>query len=133
VGQTLKRREILRGKYVYRDIFKNGLSIGGNAIKATIAAFSSNRNNRGPTKYFVGITLHHSVKRAVDRNRIKRWIKEAYRIHKNLLGEGTTKQETPLGIIFTCYKHPNFPHNLSFPVIENDMIKILHHLTTLHT
>jgi ribonuclease P protein component len=131
VNQTLKRREILRGKSFYREIIKQGLPIRGNAIKATISEISPISNNSGKISYVVGITSHRSIKHAVDRNRIKRWIREAYRIHKNLLGVGTIKRERPLGIIFSCYRQPDIPHRLSFPAIENDMKNILHHLSTL--
>jgi ribonuclease P protein component len=133
VDYSLKRKEILRGKYTYRQIFTGGLLIGGSAIKATVEAFVPDRNDHTITRSVVGISLHRSVKRAVDRNRIKRWIREAYRIHKNLFGDRITKQEESLGIIFTCQSHPNFPHNLSFTVIENDMEKILKQLIILRT
>ena len=133
MDQTLKRKEILRGKYIYRKIFAGGLSISGNAIRATVAPTSPIRHEKVAPNYLVGIAVHRSVKHAVDRNRIKRWIREAYRIHKSLLGVGTSKQGNPRAIIFTWRRHVNVPHNLSFSVIEEDVKNILKKITILQS
>ena len=48
-----------------------------------------------------------NFKRAVDRNRLKRQIKEAYRLHKNLL-VGLEKRPTSIAFIYIAKKKESY-------------------------
>lgn len=60
-------------------------------------------------------------KTAVGRNRIKRWTREAYRLHKHLLYDKTYKSGAVVNMLFVCIGK----ENLSFSVIENAVTEIL--------
>ena len=73
----------------------------------------------------VGVTAGKKYfKRAVDRNRIKRLIKEAYRLQKNDLLE-TVKQGGQKGFLFFIYTDKTIA---SFSVIKEAMNKCLQRL-----
>jgi ribonuclease P protein component len=50
----------------------------------------------------------HLFKRAVDRNRIKRLIREAYRQNKAILYEGSTSQKADMLFVCVCKEHPSY-------------------------
>ncbi len=60
-------------------------------------------------------------KTAVGRNRIKRWTREAYRLHKHLLSDKTDESGVVVNMLFVCIGK----ENLSFSVIENAVTEIL--------
>lgn len=60
-------------------------------------------------------------KTAVGRNRIKRWVREAYRLHKHLLYAKTNESRAVVNMLFVCIGK----ENLSFSVIENAVTEIL--------
>jgi ribonuclease P protein component len=130
VDRTLKRSEILRGKNCYRQIITNGISFGGKAIRGKVALIDSPTNTQ-EIRYFMGIMIRRSIKHAVDRNRIKRWIRESYRTHKALLDQRKPAPQRPIGIIFTCCQNSSLPGNLSFAIIESDIKSILNQIILL--
>lgn len=59
----------------------------------------SNKTDKMPVKIMVSVSkrrLHH----AVDRNRAKRQIREAYRLHQSILSQYVKSNEQPLHIAF---------------------------------
>lgn len=60
--------------------------------------------------------------RAVDRNRIKRWTREAYRLHnKQIFHSSQTLQTHVLRMLFVCINK----EALSFSVVEKSVMEIL--------
>ena len=64
-------------------------------------------------------------KTAVGRNRIKRWTREAYRLHKHLLYDKTSESGTVVNLLFVCIGK----EKLSFAMIEKAMVEILHDIS----
>ena len=77
---TLKKHEILRSKKNIKELFDNGSSFFLYPFKVYFLPNSNLKTNQTlfsvPKKYF---------KKAVDRNLVRRRIREAYRLNKNIL------------------------------------------------
>lgn len=59
-------------------------------------------------------------KTAVGRNKIKRWVREAYRLNKNLLYNELNEKETVVNMLFVCVGK----EKLSFALIEKAVVEI---------
>ncbi|GBE28479.1 ribonuclease P [bacterium BMS3Bbin03] len=70
INQKLRKKDILRGKASYDEIFTSGRKAKGRRV--TLFWVSSEKSQMG-----VAVSRHY--KRAVDRNRMKRYIREIYR------------------------------------------------------
>ena len=60
-------------------------------------------------------------KTAVGRNKIKRWVREAYRLNKHLLYDKTNESGTVVNLLFVCIGK----EKLSFAMIEKAVVEIL--------
>jgi ribonuclease P protein component len=84
-ANALPRREIARGKTGISLLFNQGRRLKGNFLLIIFSCFRQGESSgRIPVKvlFTVGKKL---VPRAVDRNRIKRLMREAYRLEKSSL------------------------------------------------
>ena len=72
-NESLKKGEILRGRGTFDDIFKRGNKYKGKVI--TIFVLPAEQNQ-------MGVAVSKRFKRAVDRNTIRRRIREIYRKNK---------------------------------------------------
>ena len=79
--QTLKKEEIIRGRISFQDILKNGKKSSGKFINLFILP-AKNRT--------VGFIVSKKYKKSVQRNRMRRLMKEVYRKQKNLFPLGKT-------------------------------------------
>ena len=90
MSYSLKKHEILRSKKRIQELFENGSSFFLYPFRVIAIPNTITENNQAlfsvSKKYY---------KRAVDRNLIKRRMREAYRLNKNIL---TAKQNHPFSI-----------------------------------
>ena len=61
-------------------------------------------------------------KTAVGRNKIKRWVREAYRLNKHLLYNDLSEKGVVVNLLFVCIGK----EKLSFAMIEKAVVEILH-------
>ena len=59
-------------------------------------------------------------KTAVGRNKIKRWVREAYRLNKHLLNNDLSEKGVVVNLLFVCVGK----ENLSFALIEKAVVEI---------
>lgn len=61
-------------------------------------------------------------KTAVGRNKIKRWVREAYRLNKHLLYNELNEKSIVVNMLFVCVGK----EKLSYALIEKAVVEILH-------
>lgn len=104
------RTDTLKKNYEFRNLFKSGKYYSGNYIDIYIK-----KNNKQIN--YIGIAVGVRIAKAVKRNRIKRLIRENYRLLENKISVG-------YNIIFICKKNIKI-EDINFYNIKNDMEKIL--------
>lgn len=79
---TYSKTEKLKSRTLLNQVFAEGKSLNAFPLKITFT--SKDIETKSSSKVGVGASSRY-FKKAVDRNRIKRLLREAYRIHKNQL------------------------------------------------
>jgi ribonuclease P protein component len=136
---TLGKTERLKSRKAIDQLFANGKSFSIFPFKIMYATIGKNDINKNePTTFLqAGFTASSKkFKKAVDRNRIKRLMREAYRLQKNELQLLTKNQKLQLQMFFvyTGNELPNY--NLIFEKMTNALIrliKIVHEKSITHT
>jgi ribonuclease P protein component len=95
--QTFTKAERLSGKTSIDEVYKKGRTILLYPFKISLLDASK---SEVPVKIIISVPKR-SFKRAVDRNKIKRLIREAYRKNKTILYEGLNTRQLFLMIIYT--------------------------------
>jgi len=113
-----KKKEIISSKSDIRDLFKSPRILRQNFFKVIW------KESRVKSSYFLNTLIvvpKKNISKAVDRNKIKRLIREAYRKNKNYLLEAVKKQNKKFNIAF-IYKHSQIE---SYSKIEKSMKDVL--------
>jgi ribonuclease P protein component len=133
VRHTLKRSEILRGRNNFQLVFRHGRKIQGKYLRCLILSDDRMKLPAGSGPV-AGFTVPGALKRAVDRNRLKRLTREAYRLNKEILCSKLEGSSKPLAMVFlyssTVAGASRFP---AFAEIELDMRNILQSLADTRT
>ncbi|MBN2639378.1 MAG: ribonuclease P protein component [Bacteroidales bacterium] len=122
--QTFTKTERLHEKKLIHQLFSEGQSFFKYPFKVIFLSVKSENSPRA--KVLVSVSKRN-FKKAVDRNRIKRLMREAYRLNKHLLSpEYATPQNECLliGFIYTGKTLPDFQET------ERKIILILQELVT---
>ncbi len=89
MGASFSGKERLKSKKLIEQIFIEGSSVSAFPLRLVYLQTSFDDGSKIKT----GISVSkRNFKKAVDRNRIKRLLREAYRLHKNLYFNNTTTQ-----------------------------------------
>jgi len=92
-AQTLKKNEIIRGQSAYDEIFQKGKKVRGRSVTLFYISYKESQ---------MGIAVSRRYKKAVERNRIKRYIREIYRRNKTWFEKKK--------LFFMCAKQRSCPH-----------------------
>ena len=80
MDESLPKTERLCGKTAVVGLFEHGKSLSAGCLRCKYMI----RADEGPSRIVVSVPKRH-FKRAVKRNRVKRQIREAYRLNKEIL------------------------------------------------
>ena len=96
---TFNKRERIVSKKLIEQLFSKGSSFSISAFPLRIVVMDTAQvADDVPVQVLVSVSKRH-FKHAVDRNRVKRQIREAYRHHKQILTDKVQQQQT-LAIAF---------------------------------
>ena len=133
VRRTLKRAEILSGRNNFQLVFRHGRRLQGKYLGCLMLS-DQRLKLRAGSMAGVGFTAPGTLKRAVDRNRLKRLAREAYRLNKEILFHKLKGSSKPLALVFlyssTVARSKRFP---TFADIELDMKNLLQSLVDAQT
>ena len=96
--QTFSKAERLCSSVLIENLFKSGISYHLSPFKFVWLEASE---NNVPVKTVIRVPKR-LFKKAVDRNRLKRMIREAYRKNKNSLYDSLLEKKIHLMIVFTA-------------------------------
>ncbi|MBT8266121.1 MAG: ribonuclease P protein component [Bacteroidia bacterium] len=108
-------KEKLKSKKQIEQLFAEGSSISSFPLR--LVYMSTTNEDNFPVKTGVSVSKKH-FKKAVDRNRIKRLLREAYRLHKNAFFNNITTHYA----LMILYIGNDMP---SFSQVEKAMLLLL--------
>jgi ribonuclease P protein component len=122
VGQTLKKSEILKGRKNFERVFASGKKFNGKYLRCLVLA-SGLDGSSGAKKVLFAVAVSRTLKKATDRNRIKRLVRESYRRNKQLITPEESELPHPVAVVFVySSKSERMP---SFNEIQEDVRSIL--------
>lgn len=121
---TYAKEDKLKSKKAIEQLFKSGKTIKAYPLRAIFISKDVVDNN-----YLnVGVSVpKRSIKLAVNRNLIKRRMREAYRLNNNDLKQALITKNKGLDVILICHSS----QILSYQEIEDKIKVILNRLTEL--
>ncbi len=97
--QTLKKNGLLRGKKNFQLLFEKGRKFDGIHLRCLLLS-GPDLQQSGNVPVRFGVAVSRSVRRAVDRNRVKRLVRESYRKNKEIVISRATALSRPISLVF---------------------------------
>lgn len=118
---TYGKEERLKSRKLIGSVFGSGKSFLQFPIKVTYLLTDSTQDS--PVKAGVGVSTRY-FKKAVDRNRVKRLLRETYRLNKQPLTDYCTENNVHIAIFF-LYVDKNLPEYGPLEIVMQSSIKKL--------
>ncbi len=115
---SLRKHEILRKKQLISLLFKSGKSVKGDFLRVVYASVKPEAHiiQRVPAILFA--VSKKTVSSAVRRNRVKRMMKEAYRLEKSLLQNNVEYQNQGSSYAMFCIAFLYMGRKKTFPDLD---------------
>ncbi len=131
---SLRKHEILRKKLLISLLFKSGKSLKGNFLKMVYASLTPENNCVTGVPAILFAVSKKTLPSSVHRNRVKRLMREAYRLEKSCIDrsvefpdEGREQKLKLLCIAFLYTgRRQNFPDLDAF---REEVRRLLQHIT----
>ena len=114
---SLKKSESIKNKKEISRLFKNGKFLFTENFKLL---WQHKKNNTFSVKIVVSIPKN-KIKKATERNLLRRRIKEAYRLNKHLLFKYQSVKEIKINLFFICISSKK----ISFKSIKQQVVGLL--------
>lgn len=101
------REERLKSEKIIEQLFKEGKAVHSNCL--TLVYLPIQLSVKNPVQAMFSVSKRH-FKQAVDRNRLKRQLREAYRLQKNTFYEKVSGAEKQLAICFVYKSKTKNPY-----------------------
>ncbi len=119
--KTFKKKERLKSSKIIDQLFRNGQSFGVYPLRLVWLKLEVTETIKFPVKFALSVP-RRKFPNAVDRNKLKRKIRETYRLHKHLLYQNINEPNT-LYAFMVLYTGKEFS---DFQKIEHKMKKLIH-------
>ena len=117
MSNSLSKAEILRGKDSFLHVFQNGSSIDAVHIRG-IFSIVAGKSPGGAIR--VGFAIKRGLLNGVQRNRLRRLMRESYRMNKDILASSPNRRQNNLALVFLYSpKSAANAAKVSFDQIEN--------------
>jgi ribonuclease P protein component len=123
---TLGKNERLKSRKQIEQLFSEGKNFPLSPFRIYYLVTPPSTNSSSTLQFGVGVS-GKNFKSAVDRNRVKRLTREAYRLQKKQLQEATMQKKLQLNIFF-IYTGKELP---SFSIVREKVNVILIKLTKI--
>ena len=122
---SFPKSEKLKSLKLFEKLFENGNSLNKFPVKLLWIPVKSENNS--PVKVGFAVSSR-KIKLAVKRNRIKRLMRESYRLNKQALIDSCIKKEIGLAVVFLF----NGNEPISYVETKEKIILLLQRLISLH-
>jgi ribonuclease P protein component len=130
-SHSLRKHEILRRKLLISLLFKSGKSLKGNFLKMVYASLTPENNCVLGVPAILFAVSKKTLPSSVHRNRVKRMMREAYRLEKScvepkveLPGEGREQKLLCIAFLYTG-RRQTFPGLEAF---REEVRRLLQHI-----
>lgn len=118
MSETFPKNEKLKSKKHFDLLFSEGKSVKSFPIKLVFVPIEDDSNHK------TGVSApKRKFKRAVDRNRLKRLMREAFRKNKSLLNH----TEQKYALLFIYFGKKIAPYSEIFSAVEKNLHKFVEH------